>query len=585
MVRIPRGRHGVVGSVPAVALFTILLLSTACAPAGTPQGGSAPAARNTGETPRSGPQRVTIVIGAEVNSLATKFEGGNTYASEFHFMGNSPLVLRDPQGRATPLLAADLPSRDAGTWTVNPDGTMATTWKIRPNARWHDGQPVTTRDFVFAHRAYLDERLPFRDREPEQFMERIQPVDDTTFVIHWKRLYPWANELVSRQLEPLPEHIMGSIYEAGDPEAFFNHSFWSSTDYIGTGPFRLVQWEPGSQLIYRAFPDYFMGKPQMDEVVFRVIPDTNTVVASLLGGNADASVGITLGQRGGVTVRNQWAPAGEGEVITTPTRWRYMQIQFDPERLQQPALLDRRVRQALALSLDRATMAEIVTEGTATLAEVPIGPTDPLFARVDQAIVKHGYDPARATALLQEAGWTRRGDTLVNAAGQPLQFELRTTAQTDNETEMAIMAADMAKVGFQVNQTVVPQSRIRDSEYRVTFPGLNNTAQSIDVPGTMAVAISEQCASAERRYAGSNRGCWKNADFDRGYLIANTSLDPSEREAAIIQAFRAMSEDVGVLGLSYNTENVAVRKGLVGPGARWPGQVGTTWKIHEWRWQ
>jgi peptide/nickel transport system substrate-binding protein len=462
---------------------------------------------------------------------------------------------------------------------------MSTTWKVKPNARWHDGQPVRAQDFVFAFRVYTDERLPFRDREPEQFMERVTALDDGTFVVYWKQPYPWANELVSRQLEALPEHIMGSVYETADPDTFFNHPFWASTDYVGDGPFRLVQWDQGSQLIFRAFPDYFMGAPKMDEVVFRVIGDTNTVVAALLGGNGDVSVGITLGQRGGVNVRNQWAQTGEGEVVTTPTRWRYSQIQFDPERSQQPALLDRRVRQALAYAVDRVTAAEIVTEGTGGVADVPMIPSDPIFRRVDDALVKYPYDVNRALALLQEAGWTRRGDTLVNANGQPLAFEIRTTAQTDNETEMNIMAADLARLGMQITQTVVPQSRIRDSEYRVTFPGINNTAQSIDVPGTMAVAISDQCASVQRRYAGSNRGCWKNADYDRNYTIATTSLVPAERDAAVVQGLHVLTEDVGLIGLSYNTENVAVRKGLAGPGPRWPGQVGTTWNIHQWQWR
>jgi ABC-type transport system substrate-binding protein len=101
----------------------------------------------------------------------------------------------------------------------------------------------------------------------------------------------------------------------------------------------------------------------------------------------------------------------------------------------------------------------------------------------------------------------------------------------------------------------------------------------------MAVAISDQCASVQRRYAGSNRGCWKNAEYDRNYTIATTSLVPAERDAAVVQGLHALTEDVGLIGLSYNTENVAVRKGLVGPGPRWPGQVGTTWNVHQWQWR
>jgi peptide/nickel transport system substrate-binding protein len=562
-------------------LLLALLALTACAsPSG--RGGDGGAARAPAQAT---PSRITVVIGAEVNSLATKFEGGNTYASEFHFMMNSPLVLKDPRGAAVPLLAAELPSQDNGTWIARPDGTMQTTWKIKSNATWHDGQPVTSRDFAFALRVYLDERLPLRDREPEQYMDRLETLDDKTFVIYWKRPYPWANELVSRQLEALPEHRMGAVYESGDADAFFNHSFWSSTDYVGDGPFRLLQWDPGSQLIYRAYDGYFMGKPPLDEVVFRVISDTGTVVANLLGGSADATVGITLGQQAGVTVRNAWRSSGDGDVFVTPVRFRYIQIQFDPERLQQPAILDQRVRQAIVYGIDRVSLAEIVTEGTAPATEIPVGPSDPLYPRADAAIVRRPFDPTRASGLLQEAGWSRRGDVLTNERSQAFTLETRTTGSTDNETEMSIMAADLAKLGMQMTQTVVPQSRIRDNEYRVTFPGLNATAQSIDIPGILAVAISDQCASVERRYIGSNRGCWKNAEFDGLYRVANTSLDSAERDRAVIGALRVLTEDVGIIGLSYNTENVAVRKGLVGPGARWPSQVGNTWNIHEWHWE
>lgn len=218
------------------------------------------------------------------------------------------------------------------------------------------------------------------------------------------------------------------------------------------------------------------------------------------------------------------------------------------------------------------------------MAELPVSPGDARYAAIDAAIVKHPYDPNRALALLQEAGWTRQGEQVVNAAGQPFALDVRTTQASDNEREMNVMAADLSKLGLQVALTVVPQSRIRDLEYRVTFPGLNNTAQSIDVPGTVLIATSDQCAAAERRFVGGNRGCWKNPEFDRLYILASTSLDSAERDQAYIGAVRILTEDVGVFGLGYNSENLAVRKGLQGPVQRWPAQIGNTWNIHEWRW-
>src|SRR5581483_5352102 len=508
-----------------------------------------------------------------------------TYGGEYGFLSNSPLVLKDAQGNRSPLLAFALPSRDDGTWTVNPDGTMTTTWHIRDNAKWHDGFPVTSQDFAFAGRVYADPLIPMREREPERFVDRVEPLDGKTFQMYWKAPYPWADELITRQFEALPDHILSALYDAGDHDAFLNSSFWTSPAYVGDGPFRLTEWDPGAQLIYRAFDDYFMGKPAIDELVMRIIPDANTLVSNLLSGSIDATLGITLGQQQAITVRQQWQQSGDGQVITMPARFQFAQIQFDPTRNGQPALFDVRVRRGLVHGIDRDTLAQVMTEGMSGVADVMMAPSDPLFPRVDAAIAKYPYDPQRAAALLQEAGWTRRGDNLVNAGGQAFAVDLWTTAGADNEQEGSIMGANLAQVGVQVVQTTVPQSRISDTEYRVSFPGLNVTAGPIDIPQTMNVAHSDQCAVAERRYVGTNRGCWKNADYDRNYILASTSLDPAERADAVVDALKVMTEDVGIFGLLYNPESVAVRKGLVGPGRRWPPQVGTTWNVHQWRWE
>ncbi len=569
-------------SVLATATTVIL---AACAPASRPGGGVSGGGEPQPGAPTA-PTRVVAAIGAEITSLASKLEPQRTYGGEYGFLSNSPLVLKDEVGRPSALLAAELPSRDNGSWTVNPDGTMATTWRIRPNAIWHDRQPVRAHDFVFAFKVYSDPAMPIREREPERFMERVEALDDKSFVVQWKQPYPWANELINRQLEALPEHIMGSVLDAGDRDAFLNHAFWTSTSYVGNGPYRLVQWDLGSQLVYRAFDDYFMGRAKIDEVIIRIIPDANTLVSNLLSGAVDTTLGITLGLQAGITVRDQWGQSGDGQLLIIPARYRYTQIQLDPGRNGQPALFDVRIRRAITHGLDRVTLAEITTEGTSGVAEVMMSPSDPLFPRVDQAIAKYPYDQTRALALLQESGWNRRGDgVLENAGGQPFRLDIWNTQGRDNETEMNVMAADLSRLGMAMGQNIIPQSRISETEYRVQFPGLNLTAVPIDIPASMNVVHSDQCPTLERRFVGTNRGCWKNAEFDRFYIISSTSLDAQVRDDAVVQALRVLTEDAGIIGIAYNAESIAVRKGLVGPGPRWPAQVGTTWNIHLWRWE
>src|SRR5205823_13284808 len=137
-----------------------------------------------------------IMVGSEVDTLPTRIQqGGGTFGGEFNYLVNSPYTIQDPQGRVLSNLAADIPSQENGTWVVNPDGTMRTTWAIRPNALWHDGRPVTTADVELAFRVYTDPGLPIGSRQPESYMDRIEVVDDKTFVVHWKQPYPWANAL------------------------------------------------------------------------------------------------------------------------------------------------------------------------------------------------------------------------------------------------------------------------------------------------------------------------------------------------------------------------------------------------------
>jgi peptide/nickel transport system substrate-binding protein len=572
---------GRLGLLISLVLVVLAGCGQPAAQPGSPAGSAVP---GQPQTSSSTPSRVVVAIGAEVTTLGSKFESANTYSSDFNFVLDAPLTVLDPKGTVLTRLAAEQPSREAGTWVVNPDGTMKTTWKIRPNAKWHDGQPVTSNDFVFALRVYMDDALPVPRRDPESFMDRVVPVDDTTFDIYWKGPYVRANALGNNELQALPEHILRPLYESRPGDQFLADPFWATTAYVSNGPYRIVNWEPGTTVTFRAFDDYVLGRPKIDEVIFRIIADGDTVAANLLGGAVDTTVGQTLGQQVGTNVRNQWRSTGEGEVVASPTRWRYIEIQHDPARNQQPALLDLRVRRALEHGIDRVTLADIVSDGSSPPSDVPIIPNDPLYPRVQAATAKYPYDQNRALALLQEAGWTRNGDTLVNATGQPFQLDIRTTQVPGNDLEMNIIASDLSKLGMQMTQNVVPQSRIRDLEYRVTFPGLNTTALSIDVPQTMQVLTSDLCPTVERRYAGGNRGCWKNPEYDEMIRIASTSLDQKEREDAVVRAATIVTENVGAIGTFNSGEYIAIRKGLVGPGVRWPGQSGSTWNIADWYW-
>jgi peptide/nickel transport system substrate-binding protein len=568
------------GSV--LSLVALVLLSACAAPTGLP----APAGGGAAPSDPTRPRSVTIAVKAEIPDVSAKVGGGDTFSGEFNFLSASPLVVHDGRGVVHPLLAETQPSRDDGSWVVNADGTMATTWRIRPNAKWHDDRPITPEDFAFTLRVYQSPDLPVTSREPERFMDRIERLDDRSFVIHWNRTYPWANELIARQLDPLlARHVMESAFDTMEPATFLRQEFWLRKSWIGNGPYRVTQVEPGTRVVFRAFDDYFLGRPRLDEVIFQIIEDTNTVLANLLGGAADVSVGVTLGQIAGATVRDRWRDTGDGEVVITPVRFRFYEFQHDPMHNRTPAVLDARVRRAFAHAIDRKSLAEVVSAGTSSVAHIYLAPGHALYERaISGGAPQYDHDPTRALGLLTEAGWTRRGDPLVNAGGEPISIEIRTTGGTDNETEASIIIADLGRIGIAASLNVMSEAVQENDEYRSTFPGMNATARSIRSPETMGIWTTAQCPNPRQNYRGANRGCWRNEAFDGFFQVASTSLNASERADATASALRILAQEVGVLGLSYNSENIAVRRGLVGPGPRSSEQVGNTWNIQDWHW-
>lgn len=251
--------------VPKSLVFALIAFTLAVQACGQRLNPSEASPRSAGEDAANRPatpSRVIIGVRSDVSNLSSKLATDNTSTTTSgnqRFLSNCPLVVFDPQGRVLPRLASELPSQSNGTWTVSPDGAMTTTWKIRPEAVWHDGTPIMTRDFQFALQVYQDPDVLVEDRDPERKMDRVEAIDDTTFRLHWKQLYADANRLMSGQFEPLPAHLLGTAYETGEKRAFANLPFFTSPDYVGSGPYRVMAWERGVQQSFRAFDRYFLG--------------------------------------------------------------------------------------------------------------------------------------------------------------------------------------------------------------------------------------------------------------------------------------------------------------------------------------
>ncbi|HEY3116090.1 MAG TPA: peptide ABC transporter substrate-binding protein [Chloroflexota bacterium] len=563
------------GNVIPISLV-VLATAMACAPSQTgQQSGTGPLAATPGA------HRGTLKIAwmREAESLHPKFYLGPGMA-EYGWTFNSWLTYLDFGGVSHPMMARELPTRDNGDWVVNTDGTMVTTYRLRPNIKWHDGAHVTARDFAFGFEVYVDPDLPVTNRAPESFMSSVEAPDDLTIVISWKVPYVSANALGYQMLDPLPRHLLEEKYRTNKPQFTFGEEWRSG--YVGAGPFRVESWDPGTSILARANDDWFLGPPKLASIDIRIIPDTNTLLVNLLSGDVQMSNSPSLRGNEAVFARDQWAARSEGYTKVWETRLRYMHFQYRDVQNWQPAVTDVSIRRALMHAMDRQALVEGVNFGLGEPADAYFLPSDALFPEVDRAVSKYPYDPGRASTLLTERGWRRTSDTglITDSTGQTLALPVWRSAGPSDEKELSIIADFWKAVGINSQIYIIPSARRDDNEFQSSFPGGFVAARTISPDGF--VWVSDQVAAAESRWTGSNRGSFHDPEIDRLAKQTTTLLDVKERNEATLALHRRTTDLVGFGPLYYEIEVIVARSNVKGPVGNYGPQQGITWNVFEW---
>ena len=262
------------------ALIGALFLLAACAPAS--QGAGRGSTTGSAPEPRAPKVMVASIFGVPPN-LDQRFVVSSNNAGYVELGGlySSKLTVYNDAGLLVPQLADTVPTLENGLWRTLPDNTMETRLTIRSGTVWHDGTPVTTRDILFSDEVYLDKELPQTILTPRTYVDRMVAVDDRTISVLWKQPYIQADAMFTPVMAlPLPKHILErSLVE--DKANFLDLPYWT-TEFVGTGAFRLRELVRGSHLKLEANDHYVLGRPRIDVIEVRFIPDLNTLVANIV---------------------------------------------------------------------------------------------------------------------------------------------------------------------------------------------------------------------------------------------------------------------------------------------------------------
>lgn len=481
-------------------------------------------------------------------------------------------------GNFEPWLAAEMPSLERGTWKVLEDGRMEATWKLRRDVKWHDGAPFSARDLVFGWQVTLDPQFAALEAATLKRMESVTAPDDHTLVILWKDLFIFANLLVRGGMPPMPRHILEAPYR-GEAATLAGHPYFT-TEFVGQGPYRVTSFEPGQGIRFDAFGDYFLGKPKIDTIIYRVVADQNTALAQILANEVDISMRSAIGLNPSLTAKERWESAGEGAVHHIATGWSWV----NPSRLN-PFFDDVRVRRAMLQAIDRPEMVQAIFHGLTSIPDTFIRPSHPLFSRVDPAVRKYAYDPARARQLLAEAGWRPGPDgILVNARGERFFMEARASSgDREAESVQAVLVDYWRAVGIESKINNLTRRQSDDLDNRGRWPGVRQGSGSLEPTDPLHTDWHSRYTPTEaNRWDGDNVAGWRSGDA----LLERweRELDRARRNDIEIELALKWAEHLPHLPLYFNVEITTVRKGIT-PGKPRLGSGGSnamTWNIEEW---
>jgi peptide/nickel transport system substrate-binding protein len=493
-------------------------------------------------------QELTIGVSAEPSALDPHYHNlGPNNAMRRHMFES--LLLTDANQRLSPGLATSYKPLDETTWE----------FKLREGVTFHDGSPFTAKDVI-----YTVCRIPTVENSPSSFtvytkaIAGMEAKDDHTLIVKTDGPYPLLPVEVSAWgvISASATGVTGDIGFSRDgctgvgdyPKT---EAFNSGEAAVGTGVYKFKEFTRGEKIVFERYEDYWGDKGDWATVTFRPITSDGPRVAALLAGDVDLIDNPPL--------QDLERIKSEGFQVAQGLSNRVIYLHLDQHGEETPGitgtdgknpLLDKRVRKALSMAINRDAIVERIMNGVA----VPAGELLPpgMFGTTPGAEAEK-YDPEAAKKLLAEAGY-------------PDGFGLTIGSPNDryiNDAQVSQAVAQMlTRIGIETQVDAVTAStffkRRNDFEFSVYLAGWGAATGEMSSPLRALVATKDK----DKGYGGTNAGRYSNPELDSLIDQALATVDDDKREALLQQASQVVIQDYGILPLHYEVTPWAFRKGL-----------------------
>lgn len=543
-----------------------LLLVAACATP-TPRGGTS---AEGGIAASSAPKRVTIAITGNAPALSNKLNRNNTIqgVDKLQLLVNAGATDLDANNERRPQLAEAVPSTDNGLWKVLPDGTMETTYRLKAGLTWHDGTPITAEDLVFTVQVGRDPELPLFGTAQYLSLGIVETVDARTVVAKWSKPFIDADTLFSATTGlPLPKHLLGPTYQQ-EKDKFETLPYWT-TEFVGTGAFKLREFVRDSHVSLEAFDRYVNGRPKIDLLDVRFITDGNVMMANVLSGVVELYIGRGLSIEQGMQVRDQWT-GGHLEPVGTNA------INLWPQLLTpNPQIVtDLQFRRALKHAIDLPEINGVLTAGLGNALESFVKPNDPEFNDVQAAIVRYPYDPRKAMDMIAGLGYARGADGMFRSpSGDTIPIEIRTLSADLNQKTTLSVVDYWRRAGVDAAIFTIPPQRQGEGEFRANFPGFQILLGSIS---PIALHSARAPLAANQFLVTGNYPRYMNPEYDALADRYYATIPRAERMEVLRQVIRWQTDQLLAVPLFQYVDPSLISNRLrnIVPNS--------TFNLHEW---
>jgi peptide/nickel transport system substrate-binding protein len=460
-----------------------------------------------------------------------------------HFPEHTPihlifdsLVQLKPDGSVGPKLAEK--------WEISPDG-LTYTFTLRPNARFHDGQPVTAEDVKFTFDALIDPGVKNVDRQGLDKVAQTEVVSPRVVRVRMKSVDAlFLPQGGSHGI--VPKHLLAGKNPTNDE---FNRN------PIGSGPYKLARWTPGQSIVMEAVPDHYRGTPAIKRVVFKILTDQNVLLTQLRSGEVHYGL---IAPKDFDSIK---ALPNRQVVEATPVRFYDIIPNYSRAYWQ-----DQRVREAVIHGIDRKALVDKVLAGHGQVVDSNVAPSSWAF---NPNVLKRPFDPTRAKALLEDAGWKSGSDGIRQKDGQKLSFSMMLINTEPTLGQVFVVVQQyLREIGMDMKIDSVEYNTFYERQGKSNFDALARLWNPVWDPQQHSTVVT------------GNWYGYSNPKVDQLSTSALATLDREKRKQAYLEIQEILANDAVRMFLYTENELHALPTGFTGIQ---PHPVNIFWNLNEWK--